>query len=283
MPPKLTISNHSRDIAGLKYVYPVLSRRAEGLSVGINFNTNNACNWRCIYCQVPGLVKGSAPVVDLSLLAEELVSFLQTVLQGDFYQRYQVPVEQRVIKDIALSGNGEPSTVVNFAEAINVIGEVVNQAQIPELINTVLITNGSLVHQQKVQLGLENLDKQGGQVWFKLDSATQQGRMRINNAAMSTERVIENLVRSASLCSTWLQTCVFLSDGQGLSQTEIDAYLALLLKVRVLVDIKGVLLYSLARPSCQPESESIVASSEIQIDAFAQAIKHLGFEVRMSV
>ncbi|MCZ7653212.1 MAG: hypothetical protein M5R42_01445 [Rhodocyclaceae bacterium] len=33
---------HSRDSAGLTYVYPVVSRRAGGVSIGINPNPNNA-------------------------------------------------------------------------------------------------------------------------------------------------------------------------------------------------------------------------------------------------
>ena len=90
----LESNNHNRDIAGLKYIYPVLSRRAGGLSVGINFNTNNACNWRCIYCQVPDLKLGAAPEMDFQLLEDELRFFLQTVIHGDFYQRFQVAEHQ---------------------------------------------------------------------------------------------------------------------------------------------------------------------------------------------
>jgi hypothetical protein len=84
MQKKLSTTDHSRDIAGLKYVYPVLSRRAGGLSIGINFNTNNACNWRCVYCQVPDLVRGAAPVMDFQLLEDELRFFLDNVLNGIF-------------------------------------------------------------------------------------------------------------------------------------------------------------------------------------------------------
>jgi len=40
----LTVTDHSRESAGLTYVYPVLSRRSGGVSVGINLNPNNACN-----------------------------------------------------------------------------------------------------------------------------------------------------------------------------------------------------------------------------------------------
>jgi hypothetical protein len=62
----LKTEDHSRDSAGMRYVYPVVSRRAGGVSVGINLNPNNACNWRCIYCQVPGLTRGGPPPIDLA-------------------------------------------------------------------------------------------------------------------------------------------------------------------------------------------------------------------------
>src|ERR1700686_1664860 len=81
----LTILDHNRDSAGLSYVYPVISRRAAGVSVGINLNVNNACNWRCIYCQVPGLSRGAPPPVDLTRLSAELTGFLHDVLKGDFF------------------------------------------------------------------------------------------------------------------------------------------------------------------------------------------------------
>ncbi len=49
----LSASDHDRDATGMQYVYAVVSRRAGGVSVGINLNPNNACNWACVYCQVP--------------------------------------------------------------------------------------------------------------------------------------------------------------------------------------------------------------------------------------
>ena len=76
----LTITDHSRDSLALNYIYVVASRRAGGLSIGINLNTNNACNWRCIYCQVPDLRRGNAPQADLELLERELASVYCTMI-----------------------------------------------------------------------------------------------------------------------------------------------------------------------------------------------------------
>ncbi len=61
----LSVSDHNRSFISMTYVYPVVSRRAGGVSVGINLNPNNACNWHCAYCQVPDLVRGAAPEIDL--------------------------------------------------------------------------------------------------------------------------------------------------------------------------------------------------------------------------
>jgi wyosine [tRNA(Phe)-imidazoG37] synthetase (radical SAM superfamily) len=91
---RLTTRVHDRDVAGLTYVYPVVSRRARGVSLGINLNTNNACNWRCVYCQVPGLTLGKAPEVDVELMARELEAMLRALLEGDYMERH-VPENAR--------------------------------------------------------------------------------------------------------------------------------------------------------------------------------------------
>ena len=119
----LSVANHDRDSAALRYVYPVVSRRAGGVSVGINLNTNNACNWRCIYCQVPGLGRGAAPATDLAVLETELRDFLGELLHGDF-MRSRVPDDARRINDIALSGNGEPTSSAEFARVIELVARV---------------------------------------------------------------------------------------------------------------------------------------------------------------
>ena len=252
MAPSLTTTNHDRDIAGLKYVYPVLSRRAGGLSVGINFNTNNACNWRCIYCQVPNLIKGTAPDLDLALLEEELKFFLNDVQHGDFYQRFHVEANNQVIKDIAISGNGEPTSVKNFTQAVALIGGIATGLGVLPKSHFVLIANGSLVHQQKVREGLKALHSYGGEVWFKFDSATKEGRALVNETAQSVKSSLENLRISSGLCTTKLQTCLFSYAGLGWTETEKQAYLDALKTVKATTGVEEVLLYTLARPSMQP-------------------------------
>ena len=278
----LTSNDHSRDSAGLRYVYPVVSRRAGGVSVGINLNTNNACNWRCLYCQVPELVRGTAPAVDLVLLEQELRSFLQELLHGDFMQR-RVPEEARRINDIALSGNGEPTSAEEFAQVIALIGRLRQELALPADIKLVVITNGSLLFRDTVQQGLRQMSPLNGEVWFKLDRASEAGMQRINDTRASLSKVRENLATAISLCPTWLQTCWFAVDGVAPDKQDENDYLEFLSGLlHDGIKPQGVLLYTLARPSLQPEAPRLSALSIQQMEAFAGRIRALGLEVKVS-
>lgn len=279
----LSVNNHSRDSAGFTYVYPVISRRANGLSIGINLNPNNACNWRCIYCQVPDLTRGSAPGIDLQLLSNELFSLLDDVQQGDFYDRFEVPEHQRQIRDIAISGNGEPTSAREFSDVVVLLGKIAKQANLFKKINIVLITNGSLMHQAQVQAGVSALALLGGEVWFKLDRATDSGLREINNAASSFERVKLNLGIAVKLCPLWVQTCLFTLDGQSPSAADWQVYINFLSVYRS-TDYQplGVLLYGLARQSLQPEASRLERLSEMQMEVYAETIRALGYQVKVS-
>jgi wyosine [tRNA(Phe)-imidazoG37] synthetase (radical SAM superfamily) len=278
----LSTINHDRDSAALRYVYPVISRRAGGVSVGINLNTNNACNWRCIYCQVPGLSRGAAPEIELPVLENELRIFLEELLSGEFMLN-RVPEGSRRINDIALSGNGEPTSSPEFTRVIALIARVRREAALPETVKTVLITNGSLLYRGEVQQGLRDMAKLNGEVWFKLDRASEAGMMRVNDTRISMNKVRENLAASIACCPTWLQTCWFALDGKPPSRQDEDDYLEFVSSL--LRDghmPQGVLLYSLARPSMQPEAPRLSALSEEQLQAFAGRIAKLGITVRVS-
>ena len=273
----LNVNDHDRASAGLRYVYPVVSRRAGGVSIGINLNTNNACNWRCIYCQVPDLQLGSAPPVDLPLLEKELTGFLHELQHGDFMQR--VPPGMRRINDIALSGNGEPTSAREFAEVVELVGRLK-----PGGLKLVLITNGSLMQRDYVQQGLRRMAQLDGEVWFKLDRASEAGMLRVNDTKSRMDAVSENLAVAAACCpNTWLQTCWFALDGKAPGKQDEDDYLDFLSScLNRGISLPGVLLYGLARPSLQAEAPRLSALSVQQMEAFAVRIRAAGFSVKVA-
>ena len=278
----LSIKDHNRFQEGFEYVYPVVSRRAGGLSLGINLNTNNACNWRCIYCQVPDLIRGAPPPVDLDALEEELSVFLSQILIGSYLED-QVPKGQRRLNDIAFSGNGEPTSAPNFADAVKTIHGVRLRANVPEVVKTVLITNGSLMHQHKVMKGVKDLAGINGEVWFKIDRATVEGAQLINDTKINKSRIMSNLEASAKACPTWIQTCLFKLDGLHPADSDLDAYVQLIGEaVARGIPFKGILLYGLARQSHQPESARLSKLEDGWLNAFAHRLRELGVTVNCS-
>lgn len=280
---KLQITDHDRGSAGLTYVYPVLSRRSGGLSIGINLNPNNACNWRCVYCQVPNLSRGSAPEIDVRRLENELRGMLASARSGEFYDLYGLDAEQRVIRDIAISGNGEPTSSRELPEVIAVIGNLCAEFDLLGRIKLVLITNGGLVHKPAVQTGLARWSALGGEVWFKFDSGTAEGIRRINRIHLTPETALRRLGLCAARCCTWVQTCVFALDGIPPSEREQQAYLDCLrqLQPRGIV-IQGVLLYGLARPSMQPEAPRLSALPADWLNDLAGRIELLDIRARVN-
>jgi wyosine [tRNA(Phe)-imidazoG37] synthetase (radical SAM superfamily) len=281
-PKPLSVRNHDRDSAGMMYVYPVVSRRARGVSIGVNLNVNNACNWRCIYCQVPGLSRGGPPPVDLVRLRQELLALLADVLHGDFMQT-RVPEGARRLNDIAVSGNGEPTSAREFGEVIDLIGEVRRAAGVPDEVKLVLITNGSLVHRPAVAAALARMRAMNGEVWFKLDQATDAAVRRVNGTSVGVERARRNIAIAAEACPTWVQTCLFGLDGKPPDEGQQQAYLAFLEeRLAAQVPLQGVLLYGLARPSFQPEASRLSSLPEAWLDAFAERVRALGLPVKVA-
>lgn len=273
----LVPEDHNRDVTGMTYIYPVVSRRAQGVSVGINLNVNNACNWRCIYCQVPNLTRGGPPAIELAQLKQELNSMMQALLHGDFMQRYVAETDRRLM-DIAFSGNGEPTTCKQFGEVLDIVAEVMQQYDlIQQDVKVRLITNGSQMDKVEVQAWMKKLALINGEVWFKIDAGNRAGFARINDIQMTPEAHIKRLKTCAALCPTLVQTCMFALDGIAPSEADIADYLALIKQVST--EIKGVHLYSVARPSYQPEAPRLGRLDEAWLNQMAERIGTLAIPV----
>ena len=280
--PQLTFDDHNRDVMGFKYVYPVVSRRAAGVSIGINLNTSNACNWACVYCQVPNLGRGSAPSTNLEQLRLELDRMLSQMANGEFMQRY-VPESLRRLNDLAFSGNGEPTSAQFFEEAVQLVIDAMQRHALVNRVKLVVITNGSFSLQPDVQRAFRNMSGYGGEIWFKVDRGRVEDLLRINQVHMSPELILKRLASAAMACPTWIQTCMTTWDGSPPDREETGAYLALLEQALERgITVKGVLLYSLARPSHQPQADRIGAVSSQWLEALAQRIRELGLTVKVT-
>ena len=75
-------SDHPRLFQSNKFVYPVLSRRSQGISVGVNLNPDKVCNFDCIYCQVDRRSAAETRFVETERLLAELDQTLDLVETG---------------------------------------------------------------------------------------------------------------------------------------------------------------------------------------------------------
>src|SRR3954468_10735354 len=106
-------ARHPRRFEENRFVYPVLSRRSEGISVGVNLNPDKVCNFDCIYCQVDRTVQSETRFVELQPLLAELEETLRLAASGQLFEHprfKETPPELRRLNDIAFSGDGEPTT-----------------------------------------------------------------------------------------------------------------------------------------------------------------------------
>jgi wyosine [tRNA(Phe)-imidazoG37] synthetase (radical SAM superfamily) len=292
---KLSIVDHSRAFANNTYVYPVLSRRSQGISLGINLNINNACNWRCAYCQVDGLIRGKPTTIDLDLLESELDFMLNQIVYGDFLQTFAPSGMQR-FNDIAISGNGESTLSKEFLAVVKTIAKLrakynlnnnlqekrsnhnTNYSFSSELVKTVLITNGSEIEKPEVLLALDILALNNGEVWFKVDRATPEGIALVNQVALSLDGIKHRLILSSQHCKTYIQTCMFQNHGVLPSQFEVDEYIKFVLECKSY--IVGVLLYSVARNPALPEGANISQVSDEFLQNIADSLNSVGVTVQ---
>jgi wyosine [tRNA(Phe)-imidazoG37] synthetase (radical SAM superfamily) len=230
---------------------------------------------------VPGLTRGKAPEIDLALLERELGALLDTVTSDGWLER-NAPEGARRVNDVAFSGNGEPTSSPQFEAAVRLAARALAERGLVGAVKLVLITNGSLIQRAPVQRALAVLAEHGGEVWFKLDSATDAGMRAINDARPGMERVRANLRISCGHAPTWIQTCVFARNGEPPAESELSALLELLREHAAEGrPPRGVLLYGLARPSHQPEAPVLERLPARWLEQLAARIEAVGLSVRV--
>ena len=289
-------ADHSRlfTLSGRPFraVYPVLSRRAGGLSIGINLNFDKGCNFDCIYCQVdrtgPPLPAGDLPPAELVM--EEITALFEALDSGRFYQETpfgELPPELRQVKDIAFSGDGEPTLAPSFREVSRAVREFVARrpwpGSAPPLLR--LITNGSGLFsgESRRQTGKTFLEDGPGEIWLKLDAADPDHFAFINRSRIPFDRMMQGLDLVVADLPVTIQTMV-LDFGQ---EGDPEARLAdrtlwdpLLKKVAGWAaegrEIRAWHLYSVARP---PALEGVRKVPAERLEAWAREAAFLPFPV----
>jgi len=254
-------TRHPREFEQNRFVYPVLSRRSRGISVGVNLNPDKVCNFDCIYCQVDRRSEATTRFVEFDQLLTELEGMLRWVSSGEIYLHPQfasVPEPLRRLNDIAFSGDGEPTTYRNFDVIMERTAELKRRLGL-DSVKMVLITNATMFHRPAVERGLTILDQNQGEIWAKLDAGTEEYYKLIDRTSIPFQRVLDNLALAARGRPIVIQSLFMKVHGVGPTDSEITKYVSRLNEItRSGGQISGVQVYTVARPP----AESFVSSLE---------------------
>ena len=269
--------SHPRTFAKFRYVYPVVSRRSHGISIGLNTNPNKACNFDCIYCQVDRSAAPGVRCFDLAGAAAELRELVEIVQSGRVAQDpafANVPPRLLRLNDIALSGDGEPTTVRNFSAVIEMVVAVK-----PRGVKLVLITNAAGLDRVDVQRGLVLMDAHQGEVWAKLDAGTRDYYQLVNRTGIPFQRILRNITTTAQVRPVVIQSLFLKINGQGPSVAEVVAYCDRLSAIAAAGGkIKLVQVGTLARRALTvvdgvPAWQFVTALTTAEVDALADCVR----------
>lgn len=250
----------------------MLSRRAGGISVGVNLSPHKACNFDCTYCQVDRTLPSLVRVVDLDRLRLELRQTFEAGASGELGRdpRFAgAPAELRVVADVALSGDGEPTAERWFPEAARIVAEERRRAglEIPYRI----ITNATTFHVERVAETLAFLDDHGLDVWAKLDAGTESYYRLVDRTAIPYQQVLDNLLRCALDRPTTIQALFARHHGEPPADPEIDAWASRLGSIH---DAGGRLPWVQVHTIARPPAESFVTPLSLpELEQIADAAR----------
>jgi wyosine [tRNA(Phe)-imidazoG37] synthetase (radical SAM superfamily) len=267
----------------------VISQRAHGLSIGVNLNPDKFCNFDCVYCEVDRRTVPTNTEIDLDVLAAELENMLGRACGGRMRELpgYEsVPEDLLKLKEVALSGDGEPTLCPMFAEVLQTVVHVRAKCMFP-FFKLVLITNATGLHLTHVQEGLKLLTRED-EIWAKLDVGTQACLEQINRPKSSLlncpqvtlEHVMDNILALGKQRPVVIQSLFPSVAGQGPAPDEITAYAERLKELKQAgAQISLVQIYSAHRPPAGPNCGHLPLRSLSDIARHVRQITGLKTEV----
>ncbi len=264
--------SHSRLFKNYTFIYPVLSRRAGGISIGINLNLDKNCNFDCPYCQVVRTEKIPPKTIDLSIIEIELKDIMllfdsEGVCQLTQFEK--IPACEKKLKDISLSGDGEPTMVPEFSKVCQIVREIQKNSLLPFELH--LITNSTLIHKKTVLEGIGFLMEEKGGIWAKLDAGTQSWFEKVNDSLITLEQIEKNLIACAKKFPIILQTLFFEIDKEKPQDHEILEYCKRVKRIQSKTqNLKLIQIHSLSRI---PSQSSAVRLSKYLLQEYARQIQ----------
>ena len=269
-------ADHRRQWRDLGFVYPVVSRRAGGLSIGVNLNTDKVCNFSCLYCQVDRRLERLAPDLTWDGLQLELESVLDEIETGALWEteRFKdIPHKLRRINDIAFSGDGEPTSLTEFDKAVQAASDALESRNLTGKVKLIVITNSTCLDSDQFARALPILDKNASEIWAKLDAGTDDYYQLVNLPVLDQmlDEICDNILSVAELRPVILQTLFMKIDDKAPTDAELIAYCG---RVNAMIHegakFDHIQLHTIARA---PAARNVRALSNNQIDQIAAMLR----------
>lgn len=263
---------HPRTWHDNRFVYPVLSRRSQGISIGINLNPDKVCNFDCIYCQVDRRSEAETRFVGIEQLLAEVGDMLERVTSGALFEDEgfrELPPEKRRLNDLAFSGDGEPTTYRNFDEIVSAVADLKRRRGLTA-VKMVLITNASMLHRPVVERGLSILDANQGEIWAKLEAGTDGYYQLVERTKIPFRQILDNIATASQVRPLVIQSLFMRIHGEAPPADEISEFCARLGEILQSGGrLSKVQVYTVARTP----SESFVTSlTAAELQAVADEI-----------
>ncbi len=273
IPLNLAFGQHGRRWREGVFCYPVISRRSGGISIGINLNPDKACNFDCIYCQVDRKTPPTVRKVDLAVMRDELGALLDSALDGSLFTAppfAALGADWRVVRDIAFSGDGEPTTFPDFEEAVRIAAEAKSRRRLNGA-KLVLITDACYLTRPNVAAALRLFDQHHGEIWAKLDAGTEDYYQLVNRPNYPLRHVMENITAAAIDRPIVIQSLWMKVHNEEPPRAEIEAYCDRLSEVLSAGGkLKLIQLYTIARQTTESYATMLPDSS---LDAIAAQVR----------
>jgi wyosine [tRNA(Phe)-imidazoG37] synthetase (radical SAM superfamily) len=236
------------------YVYVARSRRAGGLSLGIDLTPHGHCSFSCVYCQASHPpVRDPNLNIDLEVLRDELSKRLQS----------------EELKDLVFAGSGEPTAALNFDDVVTVILLACRKFHRPRRI----FTNGRHLDRPKVVEALGRWIDSGGEVWVKLDGATDATLRAVNGRTIDAKQHLKGIWNFAQQHPIGIQT--MLIEGAGLPRPE-DVVEEVAGAIAGQRGVRAIHLLTLARePSDPVQAERLAAVSKERLEGLGARMREL--------
>ena len=246
---------HERRWKSHRYTYAVVSRRSRGISIGLNLSPGKECNFKCIYCQVHREIRPLCRDVDINRLQMELDAILRDEKSGSLYEAAPfnlLPPLKRGVRDIAFSGDGEPTASPVFDAAVRIAVRARKRFELADT-KIVLITNASRLDKPEVCAALAVMDKNNGEIWAKLDAGTEEYFQSVNRSNVPLEKILDNIRNAARVRPLVIQTLWLRLSGAVPADSEIEAYGNNLNRlIESGGQLKTLQLYTIARTPLEP-------------------------------